>query len=389
MNNVTNVGVVGTGFIAQGLVKALLSEKDIAVTSILTRRKIDDFVSYPKQECLTNSVEELVEKSDIIVECSGDVIYGTDVVNQAFLASIPVITMNSELQVTTGSYFADKGYITEAEGDQPGCLAALHENIIQMGFKPLVYGNIKGFLNINPLREDMEFWRKKNNLSLPMVTSFTDGTKVQIEQVLVANGLGSDILQTGLLGPKADSVNEGGELLATLAKNYGSPISDYIICPSGPAGVFITAEHQDDQKEALRYFKVGEGPYYTLTQNYHLCHLEILKTIRRVINGGKVLLNNSPEPSLSVGAIAKRNIKPGEKITQGIGSFQVRGEALRISENKGHIPIGLLQDAIITKPIELGQFITFDDVEIPNSLALQAWIETEAKVLEKAPVTRA
>ena len=165
MNNVTNVGVVGTGFIAQGLVKALLSEKDIAVTSILTRRKIDDFVSYPKQECLTNSVEELVEKSDIIVECSGDVIYGTDVVNQAFLASIPVITMNSELQVTTGSYFADKGYITEAEGDQPGCLAALHENIIQMGFKPLVYGNIKGFLNINPLREDMEFWRKKNNLS--------------------------------------------------------------------------------------------------------------------------------------------------------------------------------------------------------------------------------
>lgn len=389
MNNVTNVGVVGTGFIAQGLVKALLSEKDIAVTSILTRRKIDDFVSYPKQECLTNSVEELVEKSDIIVECSGDVIYGTDVVNQAFLASIPVITMNSELQVTTGSYFADKGYITEAEGDQPGCLAALHENIIQMGFKPLVYGNIKGFLNINPLREDMEFWRKKNNLSLPMVTSFTDGTKVQIEQVLVANGLGSDILQTGLLGPKADSVNEGGELLATLAKNYGSPISDYIICPSGPAGVFITAEHQDDQKEALRYFKVGEGPYYTLTQNYHLCHLEILKTIRRVINGGKVLLNNSPEPSLSVGAIAKRNIKPGEKITQGIGSFQVRGEALRISENKGHIPIGLLQDAIITKPIELGQFITFDDVEIPNSLALQAWIETEAKVLEKEPVTRA
>ena len=389
MNNVTNVGVVGTGFIAQGLVKALLSEKDIAVTSILTRRKIDDFVSYPKQECLTNSVEELVEKSDIIVECSGDVIYGTDVVNQAFLASIPVITMNSELQVTTGSYFADKGYITEAEGDQPGCLAALHENIIQMGFKPLVYGNIKGFLNINPLREDMEFWRKKNNLSLPMVTSFTDGTKVQIEQVLVANGLGSDILQTGLLGPKADSVNEGGELLATLAKNYGSPISDYIICPSGPAGVFITAEHQDDQKEALRYFKVGEGPYYTLTQNYHLCHLEILKTIRRVINGGKVLLNNSQEPSLSVGAIAKRNIKPGEKITQGIGSFQVRGEALRISENKGHIPIGLLQDAIITKPIELGQFITFDDVEIPNSLALQAWIETEAKVLEKEPVTRA
>ena len=40
-----------------------------------------------------------------------------------------------------------------------------------MGFFPLVYGNIKGFLNYNPTMEDMKFWSKKNGISLNQVTS--------------------------------------------------------------------------------------------------------------------------------------------------------------------------------------------------------------------------
>ena len=80
--------------------------------------------------------------------------HGTEVIDKAFSASLPVVTMNSELQVTTGSYFADRGFITEAEGDQPGCIVALKENMVQMGIKPLVYGNIKGFINRNPVKRN-------------------------------------------------------------------------------------------------------------------------------------------------------------------------------------------------------------------------------------------
>ena len=68
-----------------------------------------------------------------------------------------------------------------------------------MGFHPVVYGNIKGFLNKNPKKEEMEYWSKRNGISLGMTTSFTDGTKVHIEQALVANGLGADILDRDLL----------------------------------------------------------------------------------------------------------------------------------------------------------------------------------------------
>lgn len=388
MNNPTKVGIVGTGFIAQGLLKAIQTQEDLVVSKVLTRRTINEIGAFPNKELLTNSVWELLDNSELIVECTGDIIYGTEVVDKAFSASLPVITMNSELQVTTGSYFANKGFITEAEGDQPGCLAALKENIVQMGFKPLVYGNLKGFLNLNPTRKDMEYWGEKNNLSLQMVTSFTDGTKVQIEQALVANGLGADILQTGLLRPESEDVDSGGSYLAEKAKVHDSAISDYLVCPKGPAGVFITAEHEENQRDALRYFKLGEGPYFTLIQNFHLCHLEILKTIRRVLNGGGVLLNNSPEPVISVGAVAKTKLNRGEKITHGIGSFKVRGEALRLKENKGHLPIGLLNSAVIIRPIEEGQFITFDDVEIPESLALKAWMEIESKAINLQKVSK-
>lgn len=379
----TKVGIVGTGFIATGLIRALHLRKDMTVTSVLTRRNLNDFHSSPYQEKFTNEVDRFIDNSDLIVECSGDPIYGTEIVLKAFSAGLPVVTMNAELHVTSGSYLSERGFITEAEGDQPGCIAALHEDIIQMGFKPLVYGNIKGFINLNPDRDEMMYWSKRNNLSLAKVTSFTDGTKVQIEQALVSNGLGVDIYQDGLLGPAAADIKSGGEQLAEKAKQLGSPISDYVLCPQGPAGVFITAEHEEDQQSALEYLKVGPGPFYTLVQNYHLCHLEIVKTIKRVMNGGGVLLNNSSLPSVSVGSIAKRAIRKGEKIQSANGSFDVRGEAVRIKEHEGHLPIGLFENAVLLNNIEEGQLISLADVDIDETIALNAWLETEKKVLNQ------
>lgn len=385
MKEKTRIGVVGTGLIAKGLTYELENQPDLTLTGILTRRDIGAMTDHPCYELLTNSVEELIEKADLIVITTGDVIYGTDVVDLAMKANLPVVTMDSELQVTTGSYFARRGIITEAEGDQPGCLAALKENVEQMGFKPLVYGNIKGFLNLNPAQEDMEYWSNRNGTTPGMTTSFTDGTKVQIEQVLVANGLGAGIAQEGLLGYESEDSHSGGVHLAEHAKELGTPISDYILAPKVPPGVFITAEHDGRQKDALRYYKMGQGPYYTLLVNFHLCHLEILKTIRRVINGGGVLLNNNTQPTFSAAAIAKRDLNAGEIITRGIGSYQVRGIAVEIAKNKNHVPIGLLSDAVLIRSVKEGQTLTFDDVRLPDCLAVRAWKE----ILESASVYQA
>ena len=376
MKNKSKIGIVGTGFIAKGLAMALDRRGDMVVSRVLTRTKVSERSDFPKQDVLTNSINELIDGSDLIVECSGDVIYATDVIDKVLKASLPVVTMDSELQITTGSYFTRRGFITEAEGDQPGSLAALKENAIQMGFKPLVYGNIKGFLNHSPTREEMDYWAGKQNISLDMVISFTDGTKVQIEQALVANGFGAGIAVAGLIGISSDDVNTGAKELAKRAKIIGYPISDYILSPKSPAGVFIAAEHDEQQKPYLVNYKLGEGPYYVLLQNHHLCHLEIAKTIRRVLDGGGVLLNNSKNPTISVAAVAKRPLASGHFIRRGIGSFDVRGIAVNIADNPNHIPIGLLANAVLNRNIESGQQISFDDVEIPESLALLAWRES-------------
>jgi len=287
--------------------------------------------------------------------------------------------LDAEVQVTTGSYFAGKGLFTEAEGDQPGCLAALRDEAVQMGFRPLVYGNIKGFLNHTPDPEEMAFWAKKQGISLDKVTAFTDGTKVQIEQALVANGLDAGILKPGLLGPATPDLTAGAEILAAGAVSLGSPVSDYVLSPGSPAGVFIAALHDDRFREYLRYYKMGDGPVYTLVRNFHLCNLEIAKTVRRVAAGGGVLLNNGECPTVSVAAIAKTDLEPGQRIDRGIGSFMVRGSCVPIAGCPDHVPIGLLYNAVVKRRVAAGVVLTWDDLELPESLARDIWTDIQGR----------
>jgi predicted homoserine dehydrogenase-like protein len=368
-----NIGIIGTGFIAKGLVNLISMHKEYKLSAILTRTVTSSRSEFPETELLTNSLDKLIEGSDLIIECSGDAIYATDSIAQILEAKLPVVTMNSEYHVTAGSYFIDKGLVTEAEGDQPGSLAILNEDIVAMGFKPLVYGNIKGFLNHNPSEEDMKFWGNKSGISLDMVTSFTDGTKVQIEQAFVANGLNANIAKDGLVGLEEDDMMLGGAALAEYSKKLDEPISDYLLSPKLPAGVFIVAEHDGVQQEHLKYYKMGDGPYYVMERTFHLCHLEIMKTVKRVFNGGGVLLDNSKNPTISVATIAKIDIKKGTVIKKGIGSFEVRGEAIRISENKKHLPIGLCANVVLKRDIKAGEVLNLEDVEMEESLALHAW----------------
>lgn len=381
----TRIGIIGSGYIARGLIMLVAKQPDLAVSHILTRRDLATCADFPAPDLLTNSVNAIIDHSDLVVECSGDVIHGTAVLAAVMGANLPVVTMDAELQATTGSYFVDKGLITEAEGDQPGCLAALHEEAVEMGFQPLVYGNIKGFLNNDPSFDEMCYWSAKQGISLSQATAATDGTKVQFEQALIANGLGADIAQTGLSYIQEDSLRNGANKLAMIAETMGTPISDCLLLPQPPAanltaGIFVTGTHDDNQSLFLQYYKMGNGPFYTLHRPYHLPHLEIIKTIRRMINGGGVLLTNSFMPRISVAAVAKRQLQPGEKIARGIGSFAMRGTAVRHNEYPNHLPIGLAHDIVMRRIVDANAILTFDDVELPNSFALQVWREIHERV---------
>lgn len=369
------VGLVGTGWIIRGLVKLLHENDDMIVSGVLTRRK--GFIEGLEidQKSVLQIPEELFLKSDIIVVSTGDPIYSTAIIMEAFKYNLPVVTMDADTMVTTGTYLSKHGLITEANGDQPGCLASLRQEILEMGFSPIVYGNIKGFLNKNPAFEDMTYWSLKQGYSLSSVTSFTDGTKVQIEQALVANAFAVGIYKQGLIGLQTEEFEKSGYQLAKIAEDSGISISDYILSKSAPPGVFIVSTHRDEMRNELRTYKMGEGPYYHHYKPSHLCFFEIPGTIKKLIERQEILINNSENPTISVAAIAKRRLVKGDFIQNGIGSFDVRGEAVRINDEPNHVPIGLLQNVVLKENVDEGQIIKFSDIDIPPSLALSAWFD--------------
>ena len=68
-------------------------------------------------------------------------------------------------------------------------------------------------------------------------------------------------------------------------------------------------------------------------------------------------------------------MKPGELIERGIGGFQFRGEAIKLAQHPDHVPIGLLRKTALKRAVEPGQIITFDDIDILPSRALDIVME--------------
>lgn len=376
------IGIIGTGFVSRHFAYALARRTDYDLGKVLTRRPLQSCSDYPHQDVLIDSIDQLIDESDVVFECTGDVAYAASTIGPLLDAGKPVVTLNAEFHATLGSAFVGRGILSEAEGDQPGCIASLKEEAVALGFQPLVYGNMKGFLNKNPTPDDMTYWAEKQGCSIPMVTSFTDGTKVQIEQALVANGLGAGIAQEELLGIPTDDLTYAGNMLATTAENTGHPISDFVLGRRLPHGVFIVARHDTIQADALRYFKQGDGPYYVLAKNYIMVHLEVLKTIDRICRRGDThFLDNSANPRVSVAAVAKRDLRVGDHIERGCGGFDLRGVCVNIADRPRHLPICLANNLRVKASVDEGQILTMDDVELSLSEALEIWTAIEHKAL--------
>lgn len=376
LNRKYRIGLVGTGFIGSGLARLIKSSPDFEVSNILTRRDSADINGF-NAGVVTNSINQLVDNADIVFESSGDVVHATEVVLAATNAQKKVITINSEFHVTTGSFFTRRGdFVTDADGDQPGCLARLNQDVVGMGFKPMAYVNIKGFINHNPEQKEMEYWSKLQKLSLEQTVSFTDGTKLQVEQAFVANALNATIAPGGMTGARVESLSDM-DYLVRLAEAAGEPISDFTLCKGAPPGVLIVAKSDEadylGDYTPVKPLRTKDGLAYILLRPYHLCHFEGLNTARKVIRGESMLINNSAKPRLTVVAIAKRKIAQNEIIERGAGGFDVRGIAVHMKDYKNAVPICLLTHAKVVRDIAPDQIVSFDDVIIEESKALEIY----------------
>ena len=389
------VVVVGLGFMGFGFLSLTKNAPGIRIPLIISRRP-QETVNFLMKEGYQAVIEnnpvrikelskdgiiavskdlDLIEtyQNKIILEMTGTVDYGTNVALRAVDAGKHLVTMNPELQATVGSplkaLFDQKNLvITDVIGDQPGSLARLIASSKLKGFKTLMAGNMKRYLDIHATQAKMKPWADDKGLAVRQTVSFTDGTKQAIEMTLVANSFGMSVFEAGMKGPTVESFDQ---VLASFNWNElpSEGVVDYIIGKSLFPGVFIVAEHEDPhQQKYLRYLSLGEGPRYILFDSYHLCHLEISETIANVALYSAATINNGNNPVASTISLAKFDLKKGAVI-DGIGGDTIYGSIRKVGPKLEYLPVGISQGAVLQRDILQDEPIYLADVELPDTPA--------------------
>jgi predicted homoserine dehydrogenase-like protein len=392
------VALIGAGFMAQGLANQIThSVPGMRVAAIYARRLeqalgVCDYavLGDPVVTSSQAEVEDTIranravvtddafllcraEQIDVIVDLTGSVEFGAQVVLEAMRNGKHIVLMNAELDATIGpilNVYAQKaGVIMSAcDGDEPGLQMNLVRWVQGLGLTPRVVGNVKGLQDPYRNPETQRGFAEKWGQNAAMVTSFADGSKISFEQTIVANATGFKVLRRGMSrGLKFDGSPLELPSLYDLdqVRELGG-IIDYTVGPAA-AKVFVLAEHADrKQRHYLSLYKLGDGPLYPFWIPYHLPHIETPNAIARVALFGDELARPLNGPSVEVCAVAKRDLKEGE-ILDDYGMFMTYGEAVNVAEmcERRLLPEGLVEGCKLLRDVAKDEVLTYDDVELP------------------------
>lgn len=333
------------------------------------------------EQCVKNNVFAICEDSkilseynplDVFVDASTEIIDAVKIDRLALDNNTHLVMMNAEADLMFGPYLNNLAQqnnlvYTTCDGDQPGAIKRLVDEIELWGFKPVLLGNIKGFLNYysNPTKIIPEADKRK--LDYKMCTSFTDGTKVNIEMSLLANALNGRTLKPGMNGFKMENVNDIFKYFNFNQLNNGTLVVEYILGASPKGGVFVIGYCGNDyQQDLLNYLSSGtraKGPFNLFYRPYHLCHIESIRTIAEAKLYNKSLLKPNYGFKTNVIAYAKKDIKKGE-ILDGIGGYLCYGliENTDAKNSNSGLPICLANNVIVNNNIKKNHKIYLKDI---------------------------
>ena len=268
--------------------------------------------------------------AQVLLESTNSISESLQYCQQALENGLHLVMMNAESDLLFGPLLMaqarNAGLVyTSCDGDQPGVVKRLQDEAILWGMKPILLGNVKGFLDrySNPIKIRPE--AEKRRLDPRMCTAFTDGTKLNIEAALMANACGGLTMKTGMYGPRAANLSEVPQLFDLEAlRAAGAPVVDYVLGAQPDGGVFVVAycDHPY-QRQMLQYYKLGEGPFYTLVRPMHLCHVEAMRCVFEALAGVSLM-----EPihgfRTNVFAYAKQRLRAGDTL-DGLGGHLAYG----------------------------------------------------------------
>ncbi len=313
---------------------------------------------------------------DVLVDITGHVEFGAEVLLAAFKHDKDIITFNAEVDSTLGpilSAYAERAGVvySGSDGDQPGVTMNLYRFVKGLGLTPMLAGNIKGlqdpYRNPTTQEEFAKYW----GMGPEKATSFADGTKMNMEQACVANCTGLKVAKRGMLGYAFDGhVDEmTGMYDYEQLKELGGIIDYALGAKPGPA-VFVYGSIEDElSRHHLDYYKLGKGPLYSFYTPYHLCIFEVPTSIARVVDFGDHVLKPLGAPVVEVISRAKTDLKAGTML-DGPGFYTLYGECenheVVLKENL--LPIGLTENGVkLKRDIPKDQELTFDDVEFDEN----------------------
>lgn len=302
---------------------------------------------------------------DVVIEASSSIVDGLRYCESALQNGKHLVMMNAEVDLTFGPYLLDLARTngvtyTSCDGDQHGVIKRLVDDVELWGFELVMAGNIKGFLDkySNPQKIVPE--ADKRNLDYKMATAYTDGTKLAIEMALVSNALGLRPNKGAMIGPKASHVSEALKLFNLQEIREGTPVVDYLLGAEPGGGVFVIGYCDNPyQMDMMKYYKMGDGPYYVFYRPYHLCHVEAMQCVFDAVQGRSLLQPNCGMMA-NVYACAKTDLNMGARL-DGVGGHTCYGA---IQEKKSRLlPICLSENLVLRKAIQKDVRITIDDVD--------------------------
>ncbi len=396
--NPIKVGLFGAGFMGRGVALQILSAfPGIQLCAIYNRTLseaeraysqagVDEIVKVEsaaqldqaiekKQFAVTDDPQVLCQSGRIeaVIEATGEVEFGAHVVMNSIENGKHTILMNAELDALVGPILkvhADKkGVIfTNTDGDQPGVVMNLYRFVKQIGYQPVLAGNIKGLQDPYRTPETQKAFAEQHHQKPRMVTSFADGTKISMEMAITANATGFKVGQRGMYGPRCAHANDAPDLFP-LDQMLNGGLVDYILGAEPGPGVFILGYNENPIKQHyLEYLKMGKGPVYTFYTPYHLCHLEVPLSVARAVLFQDAALAPIAGPVVEVITMAKRDLKKDE-VLDGIGGFTCYGttENSPICQTENLLPMSLAEGCRLKRDLPKDAAITYADVELPKN----------------------
>lgn len=313
-----------------------------------------------------------LEAVDIVTDVTPSPAIGAETAYACIQHGKDVVLVNIEADVTVGRILKKLaqdagGLYSVSSGDEPGCLMELYDFVGSLGYELIVIGKGKN----NPLNpaatpETVAESAKRADKDPFQVASYVDGTKTMFEMTCAANATGCLPMQRGMIGPEAtlETVSEIFALEEDGGITQFPGAVDFVQGNSMSGGVFVTVRVEDNRiRGDLQYLKVGKGKYFTFFRPYHLWFLEAPISIARAHFQRQVTLVPLDRPVAEVMTVAKRDLKPGERLDD-FGGYTFHGviDRAEVARGLNALPAGLAPSAEIVRPVEAGEILTWDDV---------------------------